>query len=395
MPKEENGLSIYKANSFVQNYKFSLSMVEIRIINYLIANIHSPKFDTKFNKFKFDIHEFCSIVYPEKKQGDAYKRLPNIIRNLSDKSAWKEVPSDVNPGKMKKVLVRWIERPEFDEGFVTMELNPYLAPYLLGLENSYFKSQFQYTVEARSKYTIPLYEVLKSWEKAKDHVKTFEIDELKIYMDATNKSQKNMAEFKRTALEPAIEEINRITDLTVSYEEIKRGRKVTHVKFMILHKPQEQEPEQLPGQMGIYDYPDIVPEEETEHTAEELYVQRVNDEAFNGEFTVEKAAYLIEIGKVRAQERISADNLFDVEAANTEKISYYREKYLQMKSGSTSKTVAGRAKYLEKILIAERDAAHEVPTPANHKKSKNKFNNFHQRNYNVGELEQQLLNSQK
>lgn len=343
MPKEENGLSIYKANSFVQNYKFSLSMVEIRIINYLIANIHSPKFDTKFNKFKFDIHEFCSIVYPEKKQGDAYKRLPNIIRNLSDKSAWKEVPSDVNPGKMKKVLVRWIERPEFDEGFVTMELNPYLAPYLLGLENSYFKSQFQYTVEARSKYTIPLYEVLKSWEKVKDHTKTFEIDELKIYMDATSKSQKNTYEFKRTALDPAIEEINRITDLTVSYEEIKKGRKVTHIKFTILHKKKQNESaDQIVGQMDLEtDFPEYCPDsDQTAGGQNEVLESKFAlwSEACKGEFSrpqLEELALLAE-GHVE----------YDPERHDLDIYHYLLRKYKSLQNKKDVKSRFGYMKYL-------------------------------------------------
>ena len=100
---ENNELTIRKANAFVQEYKVSLSLAEIRIVNYLIANIKSPKYDTEFHKFRVDIKEFCNIVYPDKKQGDAYRWLPDVIRNLSDKSAWKEIPSTENPGKMKKV----------------------------------------------------------------------------------------------------------------------------------------------------------------------------------------------------------------------------------------------------------------------------------------------------
>lgn len=239
----ENGeLTIRKANTFVQEYKVSLSLAEIRIVNYLIANIESPKYDEKFRKFKFSIKEFCKIVYPDKKQGDAYRWLPKVIKDLSDKSAWKEVPSTENPGKMKKVLLRWIERPEFEEGFVTLELNPYLAPYLLQLDSSYFQSKFKYTIESKSKYTIPLYELLKSWEKVSSRKKTFEIMELRSYMDAMDKSKDNSSEFKRKALDPAVKEINEITDLFVEYKEIKRGRKVTHIEFTILQKADKNIP---------------------------------------------------------------------------------------------------------------------------------------------------------
>ena len=223
----ENGeLIAVKANKFVQEYKVSLSLAEIRIVNYLIAHIESPQYDKKFRKFKFEIKEFCDAVYPDVKQGDAYKRLPETIQALSDKSAWKEVPSTDNPGKMKKVLIRWIERPEFDEGYVIIELNPYLAPYLLQLDKGFIKSKFQYTILAQSKYTIPLYELLKSWELVRGHKKRFELGELRAYMDAMEKSKNNVAEFKRRALDPAVKEINEFTDLQVSYTQIKRGRKV-------------------------------------------------------------------------------------------------------------------------------------------------------------------------
>ncbi len=230
----ENGeLTLRKANSFVQEYRVSLSLAETRIVNYLIANIESPKYDKEFRKFRFNIKDFCDIVYPDTKKGDAYKWLPKVIKDLSDKSAYKEVPSEENPGKTKKVLLRWIEHPEFEEGYVTLELNPYLAPYLLQLDKGYFQSQFKYTALAQSKYTIPLYELLKSWERVANHKKVFEIDELRIYMDALKPSQNNVAEFKRTALDPAVKEINEITDLCVEYKEIRVGRKVEKIEFTI------------------------------------------------------------------------------------------------------------------------------------------------------------------
>lgn len=253
---ENNELVAVKANKFVQEYRISLSLAEIRIVNYLIANIDSPKYDKEFREFKFDIKEFADIVYPEKNKGSVYQWLPKIIKNLSDKSAWKEIPSDEKPGKMKKVLVRWIEEPEFDVGFVKLKLNKYLAPYLLQLDKGFFKSKFQYTALAQSKYTIPLYELLKSWEAIKNHKKTFEIGELRLYMDALEKSKNNIAEFKRRALDPAVKEINQITDLSVSYKEIKHGRKVTHIEFTILHKPEKintSSQEQIEGQAEFID----------------------------------------------------------------------------------------------------------------------------------------------
>lgn len=236
----KNGeLTIIKKNSLVQDFKVKdLSVTELRIINYLIANIDSAKYDKEFREFKFAIKEFYDIIYPGKDPGARYDRLPEIIKNLADKSAWKEIPSERNPGKMKQVLIRWIEKPEFDNGTVILKLDKDLAPYLLEVDKNYFEAQFKYTALAQSRYTIPLYELLKSWEKVAGHKKTFEVMELREYMDATEKSKDNIAEFKRRALDIALKEINEITDLLVSYTEIKKGRKTTHIEFTILSKNQ-------------------------------------------------------------------------------------------------------------------------------------------------------------
>lgn len=231
----ENGeLVYYKANQLVQEYKVQLSLSEMRIVNYLIANIDSPKYDKEFREFRFDIREFTRIVYPDREPSTEYKRIPLIIQKLADKSAWKIV-EDEETGKMTKALIRWIEEPEInlDDGIIKLRLHKRLAPYLLQLEKGYFKALFKYTIDAQSKYTIPLYEFLKSWEKVKGGIKVVNLQELRERMDATEKSKDNIAEFKRRALDPAVKEINAFTDLFISYETIKVGRKVEQIKFTI------------------------------------------------------------------------------------------------------------------------------------------------------------------
>jgi hypothetical protein len=385
--KKNGELIVCKSNELIQKYKFSLSKAEMRVVNFIIANINSPLYDEEFNTMIFDISDFYKAMGIDNPNGQTYTYIKNVIRGLRNKTSdWIQIGD-------YETIVSWIEKPKFFNGTgkVELKLDDDLKPYLLKM-NGYMQAQLNYYYQMHSKYSMRLYELLKTWEKA--GIKEFEIEDLRMCIDAYQKSYTNYAILKSKVLDPAIQDINKITDLTVSYETKKRGRKVTHIEFTIKKKTKEksEEPDQLPGQIGIYDYLDVVPE--NTQTAEDLYVQRVNDEAFNSEFTVEKAAYLVEIGKARAQERVSEDNIFDAEAANAEKIGYYREKYLQMRAGSTSKTVAGRAKYLEKILIADRDEEKRDQEHGN-QKNNNKFNNFKQRDYNISDLEQQLLRSQK
>ena len=54
------------------------------------------------------------------------------------------------------------------------------------------------------------------------------------------KSYANFKDFRRFVLEIALREINKYTDLNVSYQTVKKGRKVIRVVFDIAEK---QEPE--------------------------------------------------------------------------------------------------------------------------------------------------------
>ena len=78
---------------------------------------------------------------------------------------------------------------------------------------------------------------MKSYAHQKS--KTFDIDELKhLLMVDGIKSYDDFSLFRKKVLEMALKEINSLTDLNVSFETIKRGRKVEKVKFRIDTKEQ-------------------------------------------------------------------------------------------------------------------------------------------------------------
>lgn len=67
--------------------------------------------------------------------------------------------------------------------------------------------------------------------------KTFELDELKrLLMVEDVKSYKDFSLFHAKVLEKAQEEINELTDINISFEPIKKGRKVVKLKFRIVEK---------------------------------------------------------------------------------------------------------------------------------------------------------------
>ena len=235
MVSEKNELIVRKSNELVQNFKFSLSKTEIQIVNYIIANIKSPKYDKEFNVLKFHISEFCHMLGYGTGGAD-YKKVKDAIRGLAQKkSDWIDVGE-------YQTIVSWIEKPKFYEksDIVELKLDDDLKPYLLQL-NGYMAANLKYYFEMNSKYSMRLYELLKSYAGFKT-IK-IETEELRANIDAMGSVYKNSARLRKV-LDKAILEINKFTDLLISYNVIKEGRKVAYIEFSITKKRLISEPKQ-------------------------------------------------------------------------------------------------------------------------------------------------------
>lgn len=85
----------------------------------------------------------------------------------------------------------------------------------------------------KSFYAQRLYELLRLWSRTDVLIsKNFKIDQLRFILGAENKYP-NYKNFKQRVLNQAVKEINQVGNIKVDIEEIKNGRKVDEIKFMI------------------------------------------------------------------------------------------------------------------------------------------------------------------
>lgn len=229
MKDKENNPLVIKSNRLIQDFKNDLSKTEIRVVNMIISNIESPLYDEEFNMMTFHITDFYKMLGLNEIGGGDYSRLKTILKNLSNKSS-----NYIQIGE-KETIVRWIEKPYFYKrnGTVELKLDDDLKPFLLQV-SGYIKANLQYYFEMDSKYSIKIYELLKSWEGCKK--KEFELHDFRSQIDAEHKSYESFGKFNQGVLKPSIEEINKVTDLHIEYETITAGKKVTHLLFYINHK---------------------------------------------------------------------------------------------------------------------------------------------------------------
>ena len=226
VPQRHN--TVVKANTLIQKSRYSLSTQEQKILLYIISQIEPQ--DEDFKLYNFEITEFCKVCGIEP-QGDMYSFLKAKIKNIADISFYVTLPNG------KDTLVRWIQKPYFDEhsGTVQIKLDEDMKPFLLQLKEKFTEYSLIYTLNFKCKYSIRLYEYLKSihFDKSKPYTITMPVHEFEQILDSNLKDFKG---FHVRALKPAHQEINQYSDLNFEYELTRKGRKTTDITITITLK---------------------------------------------------------------------------------------------------------------------------------------------------------------
>ena len=127
---------------------------------------------------------------------------------------------------------QWISYIRYVEGkgYFIARINEDMKPYLLNLKEKFTKYNLDYALKMRSFYSIRIYELLSQFKNT--GWRQIEIEELRNLLGIGQKHSR-YNDLKRTIIEHSKKEINKLTDLNIEYEEIKTGRKVTSIKFII------------------------------------------------------------------------------------------------------------------------------------------------------------------
>lgn len=227
---------VVKSNDLIQKSRFKLSLQQQKVVLYLCSMI-KPE-DEDFRKYTIPIREFCQMCSIDGVGGRQYKAIETTLEQLRQKSYIIRLNNNLSTS------VSWVSKWYLDTSAsvrsVIIQLDPDMKPYLLRLKSNYTKYEYAYTLRMTHKATPRLYELLKSYhyDKLKPYDKSFDVDELRAILDATDKdSYKQFRYFRYVVLEPAIKEINEQTDISVSLTTRKQGRTVVEVTFHIESKP--------------------------------------------------------------------------------------------------------------------------------------------------------------
>lgn len=229
---ETRNFPVVKSNYLIQKTRFDLTLTEQKLILHVIQLIE-PK-DDDFKTYRFSIKDYCRICQISDRSGKNYTDIKSSLKKISDKSFWMEQEDG------SEVLMRWIDKVKIDprKNIIDIKLDKDLKPHLLQLKQFFTKYNYLYVMTMKSQYSIRLYEILKSYENVQGII--YELGELRRILNLSDEVMPRWVDFKRFVIEQAIKEINKLTDITITYETIKKGRSVFEVVFHIKSKSETQ-----------------------------------------------------------------------------------------------------------------------------------------------------------
>jgi plasmid replication initiation protein len=117
---------------------------------------------------------------------------------------------------------------EIKDGFFRWELSSFLEDKIL--EDGYTLLKLSVILAMKGKYSITIYELLLQWKNRKWI--EFTIEEFRVLMGIGEHEYKTMSNFKKKVLTPAIEEINKKSNIKIiGYKNIKQGAKIVALRF--------------------------------------------------------------------------------------------------------------------------------------------------------------------
>ncbi len=218
----ENNL-IVKSNELIEA-RFNLTLNEQKLFLYAVSQLDKDLLE--FTSITVNIRDFTNLVDTTEKR---YEEIRDIARSLREKEVFINIDN-------KQVSMGWFSKVKAEErtGDIEIFFDNDMMPYLLQLKKRFTRYQLKNILYMKNKYSIRVYELLKQYEKIGS--RSFELLKLKKVLALEKGQYIRIYDFERFVLKPSMEEINELTDINVSYEKVKKGRKVVGIEYTISSK---------------------------------------------------------------------------------------------------------------------------------------------------------------
>ncbi len=214
---------IYQSNKFIES-SFYLTINEQKMIRLVASMV--KKNDTEFKEYNFKVSDIAALFGNKK---NIYKNLESAADLLMTRFI--KIKTGDKPKDWKSYHI--IKNASCKDGVFTIQIDEQMKRFYLEL-NEYTKYQLKNILQFNSTYSFRVYELLKQYVKLKN--RTIDIAHLREILDIGKQQYKLYGHFKSRVLAPSKEEINEYTDILFDFNEVKDGKKVIAINFIINSK---------------------------------------------------------------------------------------------------------------------------------------------------------------
>lgn len=216
----KKGELVVKSNQVVEA-SYRLSVLEQRVLISAIAKIPKQIAVTDDEIYTVSTYDLQSIGVHEK---TAYKELKLAVERLYERSI------NFIDGNGSKI--RWVQRIDFNDSKseIAIRFSKDILPYISNVKANFTQYLLSDVATMKSAYSFRLYELVAQYKNIGKRL--IGIDDLRLMLDV-GKRYKTTGNLIAWVIQPSIDEINEVTNLTVTVEPKKTGRKYTHLEFII------------------------------------------------------------------------------------------------------------------------------------------------------------------
>lgn len=227
-------LEVVKKNT-LNECMHNLTLVEMRLMQLAIVDFR--------NKIQFSDEAVVEI------HASVYAETFNVTRQTAheaileaEKTLFQRQFTFIND-EGRTVKSRWIAHVEYADNSIKLGLSMPVIDAISridGKETPFTRYHIEQTHTLNSRYSLRLYELVVQYLKM-GKTPIFELKKFRFQMGLLPENYKEMKNFKKYVLDLAVNEINEKTNITINYEQKKKGRIITGFIFLVDEKRKEKD----------------------------------------------------------------------------------------------------------------------------------------------------------
>ena len=229
---------VVKSNKLIEA-SYRLGMNEQRIILYSICRCREEQ-KGLFPDLPVTITaDAFAKQFPSIGRGNVYQQLKDAMDALYERSVTiHDVDPDSGYARVKKT--RWVSEAAYVDGAGNVQVifTPEVIKYITRLEGTFTSYDLEKVGNMTSAYAVRIYEMLAQHRDIGN--RTLNLKWLREKLQIGPDEYKLTADFKKWVIEVAVDQINKHSDLTVSYKPMKTGRAITDFAFKIKDKDKDR-----------------------------------------------------------------------------------------------------------------------------------------------------------